>query len=240
MTVIIHEDNDTPGRKHSELVARNLNGIADSIKIVSYTELKEKQDVTDYLEAGNTKESLQNKIQNTQQWVANEEITLDAQEEEEIEAERSEVEVAKYEDFRNLFVRFMKNPNVDIFSQRLMTKDNYGTWQHSKNMLGRLRSEAMRIQQNGGLKFPRPLFDDHLETFEAELEPKLLLEIPKWDGVDRIAIFANYIELEEGDVTNEHFYFFLKDWLCKAYRKVFDPYVQNRICLLYTSPSPRD
>jgi len=50
--VTILPDNDEAGRRHAEVVARALNGIAASIKIVALPDLPEKGDVSDWLDAG--------------------------------------------------------------------------------------------------------------------------------------------------------------------------------------------
>lgn len=60
--VVIIPDNDDAGRKHSERVARSLAGLAASVKIVELPDLPPKGDVSDYLGAGNTPESLRDLI----------------------------------------------------------------------------------------------------------------------------------------------------------------------------------
>lgn len=52
--VVLLPDNDAPGRKHMADVAKALVGYAASIKIVELPNLAEKQDVSNYLDAGNT------------------------------------------------------------------------------------------------------------------------------------------------------------------------------------------
>jgi hypothetical protein len=52
--VIILPDNDAPGQKHAELVARRLEGVAASIKVVQLPGLREKEDVSDFLNRGGT------------------------------------------------------------------------------------------------------------------------------------------------------------------------------------------
>jgi putative DNA primase/helicase len=56
--VIIFPDNDTVGQKHAEDVARSLVGIAQSIKIVKLPNLPPKGDVSDWLDAEGTHETL--------------------------------------------------------------------------------------------------------------------------------------------------------------------------------------
>ncbi|MGB3996403.1 MAG: toprim domain-containing protein, partial [Acetomicrobium sp.] len=48
--VVIIPDNDDPGRKHAEKVARSLYGIARSVKIIKLPVWREHEDVTDWKE----------------------------------------------------------------------------------------------------------------------------------------------------------------------------------------------
>jgi AAA domain/CHC2 zinc finger/Toprim-like len=52
--VVILPDNDQAGRDHAQDVARNLHGIAASVKVVELPGLLEKGDVSDWLESGGT------------------------------------------------------------------------------------------------------------------------------------------------------------------------------------------
>jgi RecA-family ATPase len=54
----IHEDNDEPGREHAKLVATALAAVIPEIRIIRYTELREKGDVKDWIEQGHTREEL--------------------------------------------------------------------------------------------------------------------------------------------------------------------------------------
>jgi len=56
--VVILPDNDQPGRNHAEKVARSLQGVAASVKVIHLPHLKEHGDVSDWLDAGNKIEIL--------------------------------------------------------------------------------------------------------------------------------------------------------------------------------------
>ncbi|MDD5646153.1 MAG: phage/plasmid primase, P4 family, partial [Candidatus Bipolaricaulis sp.] len=56
--VIIIPDNDQAGSRHAQQVADSLSGIAASLKLVELPGVPEKGDVSDYLNAGHTKEEL--------------------------------------------------------------------------------------------------------------------------------------------------------------------------------------
>ena len=56
--VVILPDNDEPGEKHAASVMQSLTNVAASVRIVRLPGLKEKGDVSDYLDSGKTKDDL--------------------------------------------------------------------------------------------------------------------------------------------------------------------------------------
>ncbi len=67
-TVIIVPDNDKPGKAHALKVAKSLHGKAKVIKIVNLPELNDKEDVSDWLKAGNSKDDLIELVNETKLW----------------------------------------------------------------------------------------------------------------------------------------------------------------------------
>jgi DNA primase len=66
--VVVLPDNDEPGRKHAEEVAKSLSGSARTVKIVTLPGLPDKGDVTDWVGKGGTKESLLQLTSETLEW----------------------------------------------------------------------------------------------------------------------------------------------------------------------------
>jgi len=66
--VVILRDNDPAGRKHGEDVARKLYGRAASVKVVDLPGLPDKGDVSDWLDAGGTREGLAEIVEATPEW----------------------------------------------------------------------------------------------------------------------------------------------------------------------------
>jgi len=64
--VIILNDNDDPGRAHADYIAAELYGNAEYIKRPNIPGLQEKEDVSDWINAGHTKEEFIEIINNTQ------------------------------------------------------------------------------------------------------------------------------------------------------------------------------
>ena len=71
--VAILPDNDAPGRKHADAVARKLADAAASIKVVALPGLPSKGDVSDWLTAGGTAERLRALIEAAPYWEPTEE-----------------------------------------------------------------------------------------------------------------------------------------------------------------------
>lgn len=66
--VIILPDNDESGRAHALEVARNLHGVAASVKVVELPGLPDKGDVSDWIKAGGTAEQLQALADTAPEW----------------------------------------------------------------------------------------------------------------------------------------------------------------------------
>ncbi len=66
--VIILPDNDEPGRTHAQMVARSLNGVARSVKVVELPGLSEKGDVSDWFADGHSVEDLQALAERVAPW----------------------------------------------------------------------------------------------------------------------------------------------------------------------------
>ena len=74
--VIILPDNDEPGRKHARYVASQLSGTAQSVRILELPGLKNKGDVTDWIEGGGTKDQIKDMASRTPQFVPQPEASI--------------------------------------------------------------------------------------------------------------------------------------------------------------------
>ena len=66
--VYILEDNDDDGRRHAREVAGHLQHLVDEIHIVSFPELPVKGDVSDWLDAGGTRDQLLARAKAAPRW----------------------------------------------------------------------------------------------------------------------------------------------------------------------------
>jgi 5S rRNA maturation endonuclease (ribonuclease M5) len=72
--VVIIPDNDEPGQKHAQQIARSLSGNAASIRILSLTKLPPKGDVSDWLDVGGTAEDLLRLADSTPEYLSDKQI----------------------------------------------------------------------------------------------------------------------------------------------------------------------
>ncbi len=109
--VIILPDNDEPGRKHAEQVAKSLRRVARSVKVLELPGLPEKGDISDWLDAGHTIAELQALAEAAPRW----EPTGDRGEEQENTAGDRE----KQESQADRLVKLVISNGVELFHDDL-------------------------------------------------------------------------------------------------------------------------
>lgn len=67
--VFILEDNDEPGRTFAREKARALTGIVPDIRIISFPDVPDSEDVTWWLEHGHTREELIARCESAPRWM---------------------------------------------------------------------------------------------------------------------------------------------------------------------------
>jgi len=71
--VVIVPDNDKPGRKYAEAVAQDIAPVANSVRIVHLPDLREAEDLTDWLDAGHDTEEFFAAVESTQAYAPEQE-----------------------------------------------------------------------------------------------------------------------------------------------------------------------
>lgn len=78
--VAIIPDNDTPGRKHAEQVARSVSPVVAKVVVLELDGLPDKGDVSDWLDRGGTDKELKARIGSKTTWEPGDLVELDARE----------------------------------------------------------------------------------------------------------------------------------------------------------------
>ncbi len=66
--VVIFEDNDEPGRIYAATAAAAISRFARGVRVVSFPELPERADVSDFLAAGHTAQELEQRVMDAPKW----------------------------------------------------------------------------------------------------------------------------------------------------------------------------
>lgn len=139
---------------------------------------------------------------------------------------------AAYEDYCEMFFNTLGDLRRDIFSADLCCFEK-----RRKRWIPVLSSEVyaeLRSIAHDSNQFYNPAaIQDHILRLQKSYPRELLIDIPDWDGKDRLAVFAACIKAEnfEPNEVEE----ILKDWGARMFRRLYDPMIQNRI-LIFKGP----
>ena len=109
------------------------------------------------------------------------------------------------------------------------------------NLIREMRSDVQFFgEKNKELKYRKGDVEDHMYAWAKTFKPRLCINVPKWDGEDRVQLLANLITLSpkytsQSGITHQYFSEFLKDWISKKWIKLYHPQdmdAQNRLFLI--------
>lgn len=135
------------------------------------------------------------------------------------------------EQYYDLFETFLPELCSDIITERLVFKSEDGRWLPAYNQLQWLEAEATDVK----------LFPSMIKRWLADYEreraiKRLLLDLPKWDGIDRIKLITECVHLNpETGLTRVHFYECLCQFGAKVFEKVTVISIQNE-CIIIIGP----
>lgn len=134
--------------------------------------------------------------------------------------EEKDYEYNKYKDF---FDDIFSKAKKDIISNEFLSDDS-GTWQPVLNWIDSVKSYA-----NGKNLKPKDV-SMHLDRYIKTKKPELLIDVPTWDGVDRIKDLGQFITLKGH--SYEIFEDAIKEWLANIFRRLYLDGAQNRCIIL--------
>lgn len=128
-----------------------------------------------------------------------------------------------YAEYEAFFKEYLKGAKKDIITKQFLKFDGQ-YWQSPLNNLDAIKSYAMGkdLSQNKVMA--------HLDRFILEKPYELLIDIPKWDGIDRIKELGLYIKFK--DRPFEVFEDALKEWGANVFRRLYGKNMQNRCIIL--------
>jgi hypothetical protein len=128
-----------------------------------------------------------------------------------------------YEDYIKLFNFMFPKARKDYFNQTVFYPFRSG-WQPVENQIRVIRAEARICGLN------HTLVEDNLYKWFDSFKPRLLIDIPDWDGTDHISNVLNHLRVT--NVSQEHFVELFKAWLAGIFKRVYKPAFHNQCVIL--------
>lgn len=213
-TVIIIPDNDDAGKKRVQKLTPLLSSAVNELRQFMPGNVPEKGDITDWVEAGNDPKTILEKSHPIKKAKPRKKATRD--------------------EYFQLFEQVLENPRRCIFNEKLMHYDERTKlWNPCVNALDIIKSEALVANETREAKFSVNSIAPHFFAFEAHHELEFLVNIPDWDGHDRISDMASLITLNPtAEISQDSFTELLKEWCSRVFLRLHDPMIQNRILVL--------
>lgn len=215
-SIIIIPDNDDAGKKRVQILAKNLQPVAKELRVFMPDGVPEHGDITDWVNKGGNVNEIFEKSTAIQS--------------------KTPAKKAPREDYYALFDRVWNNPRKCIFDHKLMYWDaQEQLWHPCINQLEIVQSEAIVENEEKGreAKFVVNHIEKHFRVYEAGHEPELLVDIPDWDGEDRISAMAYLVKLnQDAGITETAWSELLKEWCALCFERLYNPKIQNRILIL--------
>lgn len=130
---------------------------------------------------------------------------------------------AEYAEYRDFFGQHLKKAKKDVISGQLLIYDGR-QWQSVLAHLDALRSYARAY----GLKPQWVPY--HLDRYVLTKKAELLIDLPEWDNVDRIAGLKDFIKIKNQDFNIFESAF--KEWGANIFRRLYQDDAQNRCIIL--------
>lgn len=248
--IYVLEDNDDAGRKRVRRLLLELAGARSAVYALRFQDMPEKGDVSDWLSALDSStdkaSAFRARVDHTRipasdvQPLAQDEL-VEEESDEEIDDPRKRPpkmqgkKRATRDDYINfaLSLPTFKDARRDVLSGSLCIQDGmfagFPLWVpwDSGSFRGHLRGAAAEY----GSFFQKDAFDDALTWYCVEkLTPQFLVDIPKWDGADRIGDIAQMVQLD--NVSQDCFYDLVMMWGAGIFKKAQNPEFQNK-CIVF-------
>jgi hypothetical protein len=220
--IIIAEDNDAAGRKRSRAIADTLfEGQLLGVLRFSNDEVGEKGDISDWLDKQTEPAlALQHRLSRNLQKVDAVYVDTGAP-----KKEKESKDDACREDYYKVMHDLLGEMRRDIFGDSLLYFDKQkGFWRPVANQMGALRSEVRELTQSSNKRYHSAAVTDHFEAFWQSQTPRIVQDIPAWDGRDRVKELCDALVFSpNSEISPEIAYEITKEWLANVFRKIEDP-----------------
>ena len=147
---------------------------------------------------------------------------------------KKQKEVATVQEHIDLVLEHFGELRRDIFSDDLFYFDvTKKDWRQIANQEDAIKAIAAVRMESVDLQYAFHMFRCHLDYYRNSLKPRLIIDIPEWDKVDRITTLCEAVTLEaDCPFFPEDFEQIVKEWMSKMFQRLYNPHIQNRVLVL--------
>ena len=107
-----------------------------------------------------------------------------------------------------------------------------GLWNPAINHLDIIKAKSITLSQTTNIKYNLAYITPYFFEYESLQKPKLLVDIPEWDGEDRISAMCYAVKLRDSaGISSCAFSELVKEWCAGVFRRLDDPSFQNRFMI---------
>lgn len=240
--VIVCQDNDKAGEMRTAKLFTELSGVVNSFRVFTPPGVPEHGDVTDWLDIGGDAQDIniiaidykEKKVSALKESQEKYQEKVKENKEQKPRGKKERIPDASRDDYYKLFDLVLNKPKKCIFSQKVMTLDEAeNLWNPAINYLEIIKSEAVVLNETQtNLEYKLGNVLPHFKAYETTKKAQLLIDIPEWDGEDRISEMAYLCSLNQEYVKDEDFRELLKEWMATMFLRLKNPLIQNKIIVL--------
>lgn len=221
--IIFIGDTGEAGKKFRENCWNNLKSVITSFKVVTLPgieELGDNKDVTDWLEAGHTKQELEEAVSDAWDWKVCrnwKDVTITKKKGETIIVPKKTIDNFKI---------VLDNTNTKVFVNEITKVIEVNTKFFKNKTLDTLKVEIASYCIKVGFKVTKVDVGDWIETiaFEKSINPfqKFLDGLEAWDGTSRLDDYFDLFTVKDG-FDNDLKKLLMRKWLLSIVATVYDP-----------------
>lgn len=129
----------------------------------------------------------------------------------------------QYQKYHKFFNKHLPNAKKDFITGTVFERTDKG-WFPVENKVRLLKSYAMSEDLN------KTCVEDHLQRWLNMKKPEMLVDVPEWDGVDRVGKIGEWLKVS--NVSQECVSDLFKEWGAKMFARINCPKVQNKLIVL--------
>ena len=237
LNVILIPDCDPQGFSYVQKVGKVMGSEPRSLRVLDLSDFnvseKKGYDLTDWVNGGGDKKTLTQLIKKAPKF----QLTEESKEKDKKETDY-EMHIQFVQDYIKNAPYFKDEIKRCLFSKELLVQRHTGEMYDLRNLIDAIRGAArdIKITDYSGKQRPKyqgTAFKEYIERYKESLKPELAINIPEWDGRDRISEICSKIYCTH--FSQEQLKEMIITWGAKAYLKIYNSETSQSLLLFVGS-----